>query len=92
MLGKSLPGFAPIGPYISTSDEIPDPQNLRISLSLNGETRDTDCRKGIGNKNNYSKCLNRNENKMIILSCRVGQKMLEAKSIFLSKSFNGFRL
>jgi hypothetical protein len=54
--------------------------------------RDTDCRKGIGNKNNYSKCLNRNENKMIILSCRVDQKMLEAKSIFLSKSFNGFRL
>ena len=39
LLGKSLPGFAPIGPYISTSDEIPDPQNLRISLSLNGETR-----------------------------------------------------
>jgi 2-keto-4-pentenoate hydratase/2-oxohepta-3-ene-1,7-dioic acid hydratase in catechol pathway len=39
LLGKTLPGFAPIGPYISTVDEIPDPQNLAISLTLNGETR-----------------------------------------------------
>ena len=39
LLGKTLPAFAPIGPYISTRDEIHDPQNLGISLSLNGETR-----------------------------------------------------
>jgi 2-keto-4-pentenoate hydratase/2-oxohepta-3-ene-1,7-dioic acid hydratase in catechol pathway len=39
LLGKTLPGFAPIGPYISTIDEVPDPQNLDISLKLNGETR-----------------------------------------------------
>jgi acylpyruvate hydrolase len=36
--GKSCDTFAPIGPWIVTRDEIKDPHNLRISLSLNGET------------------------------------------------------
>jgi acylpyruvate hydrolase len=36
--GKSCDTFAPTGPWIVTADEIPDPHNLRISLSLNGET------------------------------------------------------
>ena len=36
--GKSAPSFAPIGPYFVTTDEIEDPQNLNIELSLNGET------------------------------------------------------
>jgi len=36
--GKSCDTFAPTGPWIVTPDEIPDPDNLRISLSLNGET------------------------------------------------------
>lgn len=35
--GKSLPGFGPVGPYLVTADEVPDPQNLRLSLSLNGK-------------------------------------------------------
>jgi 2,4-diketo-3-deoxy-L-fuconate hydrolase len=35
--GKSLPGFGPIGPYFVSADEVPDPQNLRLWLSLNGE-------------------------------------------------------
>lgn len=35
--GKSLPGFGPIGPYFVSVDEVPDPQNLRLWLSLNGE-------------------------------------------------------
>ncbi len=34
---KSLDTFAPIGPYIATRDEIPDPQNLSIRCVLNGE-------------------------------------------------------
>lgn len=37
--GKWLDGSAPIGPYLVTADEVPDPQNLRITLTLNGETR-----------------------------------------------------
>jgi len=37
--GKSPDGFAPIGPWIVTSDEIGDPQNLDIKLTLNGEVR-----------------------------------------------------
>jgi 2-keto-4-pentenoate hydratase/2-oxohepta-3-ene-1,7-dioic acid hydratase in catechol pathway len=37
--GKWPDGFAPLGPYILTADEIPDPQNLAISLHLNGEQR-----------------------------------------------------
>jgi 2-keto-4-pentenoate hydratase/2-oxohepta-3-ene-1,7-dioic acid hydratase in catechol pathway len=34
--GKAIDTFAPIGPWIITADEIPDPHQLRISLSLNG--------------------------------------------------------
>ena len=37
--GKSPDGFAPIGPVLVTADEIPDPHDLDISLTLNGETR-----------------------------------------------------
>lgn len=36
--GKSCDTFAPTGPWIVTSNEIPDPHNLRISLALNGQT------------------------------------------------------
>jgi 2-keto-4-pentenoate hydratase/2-oxohepta-3-ene-1,7-dioic acid hydratase in catechol pathway len=36
--GKSADGFAPIGPYLVTPDEIPNVQNLKMSLSVNGKT------------------------------------------------------
>lgn len=36
--GKSAPTFGPIGPYLVTADEVADPQNLRVTLKLNGET------------------------------------------------------
>lgn len=36
-LGKSYENFAPMGPYLTTADEVPDPQNLVISCSLNGD-------------------------------------------------------
>lgn len=36
-LGKSFPTFTPLGPAIVTADEIPDPHNLDISLTLAGE-------------------------------------------------------
>ena len=36
-LGKSLPGFAPIGPHVVTVDEFDDPDDLRLSCSINGE-------------------------------------------------------
>ena len=39
LMGKSFPGFAPMGPYLVTADEIPDPQHLRLWLRVNGETR-----------------------------------------------------
>ena len=35
--GKSLDGFCPIGPFITTKDEIADPQALKIEGILNGE-------------------------------------------------------
>ena len=34
--GKSLDTFAPIGPWIVTADEVPDPSNLDVSLRVNG--------------------------------------------------------
>jgi 2-keto-4-pentenoate hydratase/2-oxohepta-3-ene-1,7-dioic acid hydratase in catechol pathway len=37
MIGKTFDTFAPIGPAIVTADEIEDPHNLDISLTLNGE-------------------------------------------------------
>jgi 2-keto-4-pentenoate hydratase/2-oxohepta-3-ene-1,7-dioic acid hydratase in catechol pathway len=36
--GKSFDTFCPLGPYLVTRDEIPDPQNLRIRTVLNGTT------------------------------------------------------
>jgi len=39
LMGKSFPGFAPMGPYLITADEIPEPQNLKLNLSVNGEKR-----------------------------------------------------
>jgi 2-keto-4-pentenoate hydratase/2-oxohepta-3-ene-1,7-dioic acid hydratase in catechol pathway len=35
--GKSLDSFCPIGPVIVTADEIPDPNDLALSCSVNGE-------------------------------------------------------
>ncbi|NTW02168.1 MAG: fumarylacetoacetate hydrolase family protein [Oscillochloris sp.] len=35
---KSLEGAAPMGPWIVTADEIPNPHDLRIKLRLNGQT------------------------------------------------------
>lgn len=37
-LGKSFPTFCPLGPAITTADEISDPHSLDISLTINGET------------------------------------------------------
>jgi acylpyruvate hydrolase len=39
LMGKSFPGFAPMGPYLVTADEIPEPQNLKLRLRVNGEVR-----------------------------------------------------
>lgn len=36
--GKSHDTFAPIGPWLVTADDVPDPQNLAMSLSVNGRT------------------------------------------------------
>ena len=38
LLVKTFDGFAPLGPCIVTVDEIDDPNNLDITLRLNGET------------------------------------------------------
>jgi len=37
--GKSCDTFAPLGPFVATVDEIPDPHRLRIWSSVNGERR-----------------------------------------------------
>ena len=35
--GKSADTFAPIGPWLVTPDEVPDPQNLRMRLEVNNK-------------------------------------------------------
>lgn len=37
--GKSADTFAPIGPWLVTKNEIPDPQNLQMWLNVDGEQR-----------------------------------------------------
>ncbi len=37
--GKSFDGFGPIGPWLVTSDELPDPQTIPLQLSVNGQVR-----------------------------------------------------
>ncbi|GAA3737894.1 fumarylacetoacetate hydrolase family protein [Streptomyces tremellae] len=37
--GKNCETFNPLGPWLVTADEVPDPQALSMRLSVNGETR-----------------------------------------------------
>ncbi|MBO6716373.1 MAG: fumarylacetoacetate hydrolase family protein [Rhizobiaceae bacterium] len=37
--GKSAPTFGPLGPWLVTADEVPDPQALDMFLDVNGEKR-----------------------------------------------------
>ncbi|MBB6413793.1 fumarylacetoacetate hydrolase family protein [Mesorhizobium sangaii] len=36
--GKSAPSFGPLGPWLVTADEVPDPQNINLWLTVNGLT------------------------------------------------------
>lgn len=38
-MGKAIDQFAPIGPYLVTADEVPNPQNLNLRTYVNGELR-----------------------------------------------------
>ena len=39
MIGKTCDGFAPLGPYMVTSDLVKDPNNLKIETRVNGVVR-----------------------------------------------------
>lgn len=39
ILGKTMDKFMPIGPYLVTTDDVPDPQKLPLRTWLNGEPR-----------------------------------------------------
>jgi 2-keto-4-pentenoate hydratase/2-oxohepta-3-ene-1,7-dioic acid hydratase in catechol pathway len=39
--GKSAPTFGPLGPWLVTADDIPDPQTLDMFLDVSGERRQT---------------------------------------------------
>jgi 2-keto-4-pentenoate hydratase/2-oxohepta-3-ene-1,7-dioic acid hydratase in catechol pathway len=39
--GKGCPTFGPLGPWLVTKDEIPDPQNLAMWLDVNGQRMQT---------------------------------------------------
>lgn len=36
-IGKSVDTFGPTGPYLVSADEVPDPQNLSVRCTVNGE-------------------------------------------------------
>lgn len=45
VMGKNFPGFGPVGPWILTADELPDPGLLELELRVNGDVRQQiDCR------------------------------------------------
>ena len=37
--GKSFPTFGPLGPWLLTADDVPNPQDIALSLSVNGVER-----------------------------------------------------
>ncbi|MFZ7104250.1 MAG: fumarylacetoacetate hydrolase family protein [Peptococcaceae bacterium] len=39
LIGKSMDTFCPLGPYIVTKDEVPDPTNIRVQTFVDGESR-----------------------------------------------------
>lgn len=39
LVGKNMDGFAPFGPWITTADEMPDLNDLKMKLRVNGDTR-----------------------------------------------------
>ena len=39
--GKSFPTFGPIGPWLVTADELPDPQTIPLELKVNGVVKQT---------------------------------------------------
>ena len=39
LLGKNYPELGPLGPWILTADEVPDPSVLDVKLTVNGEPR-----------------------------------------------------
>lgn len=39
LLGKTCDGFAPLGPYLVSADQVPDPNKLNIECRVNGEVR-----------------------------------------------------
>ena len=42
LIGKNFDTSSPMGPYLATKDEIPDPQNILIKCWVNGELRQND--------------------------------------------------
>ncbi|MFT5219518.1 MAG: acylpyruvate hydrolase [Gammaproteobacteria bacterium] len=38
-LSKNFPTFAPMGPWLTTADDVGDPQSLRLTLEVDGEVR-----------------------------------------------------
>jgi len=40
-LGKGIDTFCPLGPWIVTTDEIPNPQNLAMELRANGDLQNS---------------------------------------------------
>jgi 2-keto-4-pentenoate hydratase/2-oxohepta-3-ene-1,7-dioic acid hydratase in catechol pathway len=44
---KGFDTFGPCGPWLTTADEIPDPDNLQLTTRVNGEIRQNSCTKNL---------------------------------------------
>ena len=56
-MGKSSPTFVPLGPWLVTPDEVPDPQNLAMFLDVSGKPVSTpeDVKAGIASAKSQGK-------------------------------------
>ena len=43
IMGKQMPGFTPLGPVLTTADDIPDPAALRLETRVNGQVVQSAC-------------------------------------------------
>lgn len=50
LLGKNFDCAAPMGPWLVTADEVPDPHALDVTLSVNGEVRQHDNTRNLINR------------------------------------------
>ena len=86
--GKSFDSFAPCGPWITTSDEIKDAQNLKMTTKINGQIRQDSSSKHMFIKipkiiSEISKCMTLEKGDIISTGTPAGVMLNKPNAVFL---------